>query len=231
MIVADGFVFLHLHKSGGTFANEALLKHAAGARAVGYHLPARLIPPAARHLPVLGLVRNPFGYYVSWYSYQQQRPRPNALFRVLSDEGRLDFAVTLHRMLDLGRDDALLDRVLAALPRDYGAQGLNLPGFALAPIRGTGLGFYAWLYGYLYDGATGPLHVGRMEDLPRSLLDLLDAAGVPATPALRAHLAGSPPRNRSTHADHRHYYDAALRARVEAQDGALLARHGYRFEA
>ena len=91
MIATSSFVFLHLHKSGGTFVNECLLRFVPGARRLGYHLPRHLIPPESAALPVLGLVRNPWSYYVSWYSFQAARDNPNALFRVLSEERRLDF--------------------------------------------------------------------------------------------------------------------------------------------
>jgi len=47
MIVTDRFVFLHLHKSGGTFVNECLLRFLPDARQVGYHLPRSMTPPAA----------------------------------------------------------------------------------------------------------------------------------------------------------------------------------------
>ena len=93
MIVTPRFVFLHLHKSGGTFVNECLMRFVTGARQIGYHLPRSLIPKEFAHLPVLGFVRNPWSYYVSWYSFQAAKPAPNALFRILSDGGRLDFRV------------------------------------------------------------------------------------------------------------------------------------------
>src|SRR5688572_3515373 len=99
MIVTPRFVFLHLHKSGGTFVNELLLRYVPEARQIGYHLPWRRLPEAYRVLPVLGLVRNPWSYYVSWYSFQSRRAQPNALFRVLSDGGRLGFAATVRNML------------------------------------------------------------------------------------------------------------------------------------
>lgn len=229
MIVTDRFVFLHLHKSGGSFANEAILRHVPGARQVGYHLPAKLIPDDARRWPVLGLVRNPWSYYVSWFAFQQRRPQPNALFRVLSEEGRLDFNGTINRMLDLGLDDALLARVVALLPREYGNSGLNLPGHALAPIRGTSLGFYSFLYDYLYAGVAAGPHVGRMEELPQALLGLFGAAGCAVSEALRARLEEAPPLNRSVHGPYGAYYDQALRERVESQDAAVIRRHGYAF--
>ena len=48
MIVAPRFVFLHLHKSGGTFVNDCLLRFVPGARSAGYHLPHTMIPPESR---------------------------------------------------------------------------------------------------------------------------------------------------------------------------------------
>ncbi len=229
MIVTDRFVFLHLHKSGGSFVNECLRQHVLGASQIGYHLPASLIPEAFRHLPVIGLVRNPWSYYVSWYSFQQQRPQRNALFRVVSDEGRLDFNGTINNMLDLGQNDAMLSRLLDLLPKEYGSQGLNLPAFALAPIRGSALGFYSYLYQYLYTGVTTALHVGRMEDLPEELLRLFEVTRQPVSEALRRHLLNAPPANRSAHAPYGSHYDEALRERVASRDALVIGRHGYAF--
>jgi hypothetical protein len=231
MMVTDRFVFLHLHKSGGSFVNECLQRHVPGAREIGYHLPRRLIPEAFAQLPVIGLVRNPWSYYVSWYSFQQQRPQPNALFRILSDGGRLDFNGTVHNMLDLCENDAVLSQLVDILPRQYGSQGLNLPGFSLAPIRGSGLGFYSYLYEYMYAGTTSTLLVGPMEELPGKLLDLFDGTGQPVSDAMRKYLRSAPPKNRSQHSPYGGYYDRALRDRVAARDAPVIGQYGYSFEA
>ena len=230
MIVTDRFVFLHLHKSGGSFVNECILRHVPGARQAGYHLPASLIPEASSQLPVIGLVRNPWSFYVSWFSFQQQRPRQNALFRVLSDNGRLGFSGTIHNMLDLGRDDALLSRLVGALPREYGTRGLNLPGFALDPIRGSSLGFYSYLYEYMYSGGGARVRIGRMEHLAQELPGLFAGAGYACSAALREYLLHAPRLNSSEHSSYGSYYDPALRDRVAVQDAPVIARHGYGFE-
>lgn len=229
MIVTDRFVFLHLHKSGGSFVNECLRQHVPGARQIGYHLPGSRIPEAFRQLPVIGLVRSPWSYYVSWYSFQQQRPRSNALFRVVSDEGRLDFKGTINNMLDLGQNDAMLSRLVEILPQEYGSQGLNLPGFALEPIRGSARGFYSYLYEYMYAGVTSPLHVGRMENLPQELVGLFEVAHQPVSDALLSHLRSAPPANPSKHAPYHSYYDAALRDHVASRDARVVERYGYAF--
>ena len=227
MIVTPRFVFLHLHKSGGTFVNACVLKFVPGARQIGYHLPRHAIPVEFGALPVLGLVRNPWSYYVSWHAFQTSRPQPNALYRVLSEQGRLGFAGTIRNMLMLGSDDSLLERVVNALPAAYTNQGLNLPGFALAPIRGTGLGFYSFLYRYLYGDE--PVIVGAMERLREDLPSMLERVGEPVSAAMRAHIEQAPPLNTSEHGAYADQYDATLADLVAQRDATVIGRHGYSF--
>ena len=227
MIATERFVFLHLHKSGGSFVNECLMRHAPGARHIGYHLPRHMIPTELGQLPVLGLVRNPWSYYVSWYAFQSIRPQPNALYRVLSDEGRLDFAGTIHNMIHLGEDETRLGRLIDALPTAYTNRGLNLPGFALRPLRGLRVGFYSFLYRYLY--GEGPVLLGRMEALRAELLSLLEQVGQPVSDALREHVLHAPPLNTSNHGAYVTYYSEALGQQVAERDAEVIARHGYRF--
>jgi hypothetical protein len=229
MIATDRFVFLHLHKSGGTFVNECLMRFLPDARQLGYHLPRSMIPPEAAALPILGFVRNPWSYYVSWFSFQQEQTSPNFLFRILSDEGRLDFGATLRNMLDLGAGSIRLDLVLRALPAAYSNRGLNLPNFALAPIRNTRLGFYTFLYRYLYGGVGAPVRIGRMEELRDDLPRMLEAAGQPVDEPMRTYIAEAAPRNASQHDSYTRYYSDSLRELVAERDAEVIERHGYRF--
>ena len=229
MIVTPRFVFLHLHKSGGTFVNAGLMRFAPGARHLGYHLPRSMIPAQFASLPLLGLVRNPWSYYVSWYSFQRSRPQPNALFQTLSAGGTLDFKNTVRNLLNLDRDTALLDQLVAVLPRAYANQGLNLPGFALAPIRGTGLGFYSFLYRYLYGPDVAAVKLARMEQLRTELPAALVEMGEPLTDALREYIATAPALNTSEHDAYSRFYDDELAALVAERDHLVIARHGYAF--
>lgn len=229
MIVTPRFVFLHLHKSGGTFVNAGLVRLVPGARQLGYHLPRSMLPEQCASLPLLGLVRNPWSYYVSWYSFQRSRPQPNALFQTLSDGGTLDFNATVRNMLSLDRDQALLDRVLAALPAAYINQGLNLPASALAPIRGSGLGFYSFLYRYLYGPDVAAVRLARMEQLRSEVPDLLESVGEPLTHELRDYIATAPALNTSEHQPHRQLYDGELARLVAERDAFVIDRHGYTF--
>ena len=232
MIATDRFVYIHLHKSGGSFVNECLLRFFPDARHLGYHLPMSLLPESLRELPVLGLVRSPWSYYVSWYAFQSQRPQPNALFRCASDDGSLDFKASVRNLLELGNDQARLDRLLKLLPDHYGQAGfgLNLPRFALAPIRDSGLGFYSYLFRYMYTGTAIEPYVGKCETLRTDFLGFLDRAGVAATPGVREFVRTASPRNTSNHSDWRGYYDRALADAVARHDASVIERFAYRFD-
>ena len=229
MIVTPHFCYIHLHKTGGTFLNECLLQHIEGARLVGYHLPRRLLPPEASGLPVLGFVRNPWSYYVSWFHFQSSRPMPNALFNVCSDYGRRGFFETVRNLLNLGSGSALLDEILALLPNVYVERGLNVPRFALADIRDSGLGFFSFLYRYMYAGPGSRLYLGRNECLSSDFLGFLRDLGIPHSTALEAHITTGDRRNASEHAPYQAHYDSELRELVALRDTEIIARHGYQF--
>ncbi len=229
MIVTDKFVYLHLHKSGGTFVNECLMRFFPSAKMLGYHLPHHMIPTEFAQLPTLGFVRSPWSYYVSWYAFQSQMAQPNALFRVVSENRSLDFQGTLRNMLDLGSNNAMLDRLVGLLPNAYGSQGLNLPGFALEPIRGCGKGLYSYLFDYIYGGGETEAVLGRVENLRADLLGFLETIDGSLTPPLREFIEEAAPRNRSRHDAFRGYYNEETAALVGERDSLVVERFGYSF--
>jgi hypothetical protein len=229
VILTDHFVFLHLHKAGGTFVNDFLLACVPNARQVGYHLPRSMIPESHRDLPIVGFVRSPWSYYVSWYTFQKRRAEPNALFRILSDDGRLDFEPTVRNMLDLCEGGPRLAALARALPQTYANRGLNVPGPVVASIEGSGLGFFAFLYRHLFGEDTGRRYIGRMERLRDTLLLTCELAGMPVTDSMRRYLAVSPARNTSEHGAYMEYFGAPLREHVARRDALVIERHGYGF--
>ena len=152
MVVTADFVFVHLHKCGGSFLTEALLRYVPTARRVGYHYPCWKIPDAHRHLPILGVVRNPWDFYVSYHAFQSgllERARAangartaaelerlidagrdpwngiDVLFEELSGRGALGFPDACRHYLSFTREAGLFDRVLERLPAafDHRAHG------------------------------------------------------------------------------------------------------------
>lgn len=230
MIVTQRFVYIHLHRTGGSFLNECLIRYFAGARQIGYHLPRRMTPREYLEFPVIGFVRNPWDYYVSWYHFQKSRPVPNALFECASDRGRLDFKGTVANLVNLGSENATLDRVLPLLNEGYVNYGLNVPRGQMEAIRGSGLGFFSFLYRYMYLGLGGTLHVGRSENLRQDFLDLLAKVGDAASDEAQQFILEQSRRNASEHTRYQSYYDDELRGLVASRDRELIDTYGYRFE-
>ncbi len=154
MIVTEKFVFIHLHKSGGTFVNKVLHHLFSSSRQIGYHYPTNMIPCEYCHLPILGVVRNPWDFYVSYYAFQKSlldqleakqaklsttesesladsgvdlRNGIDVLFELLSNDGKLSFAETTANLLNLGTSGGKLDEVLELMPTELGRRGKSTP--------------------------------------------------------------------------------------------------------
>lgn len=227
MLACDKFLFLHLHKSGGTFVNQLMMTCLPGTRKIGYHLPASAIPETLAALPVLGTVRNPLAYYVSWYHFQRglEPSRRNILFRLMSNDGADDFVQTVTRLVTLSERPALVAALAEQLPPHFVGSGLNLTRGCVATLAGSGEGFYSFLYRRAYDAAPG-LTLLRAEELRPALGDFLDRH-YPALPLWRRFLAEAPDMNRSRHGPVADLYPPDLRRLVARFDAPVFERHAY----
>lgn len=228
MIVTDRFIYLRLHRTAGPFIDEFLLRFLPDARQIGHQLPRRMAPTTHAHLPALGFVRSPWSWYVAWYQSQSQRRQSNPMFQVLSDGGRLDFEHTIANMLELGTTGTQLAALIAALPRTYTNTGLNLPGFALEPIRASGRGFYSYLYRYMYDAA-GIMHIRRLDHLAEEWLSMLGAVGQPVSAAMSRYLDEALRAQRPREGPYVEHYGGVLRALVAERDAEIIAGYGFEF--
>jgi hypothetical protein len=231
MIITDHFIYIHLHKSGGALINKCLKRYFSGARQLGSHLPCRLIPQAVRGLPVLGFVRDPWSYYVSWYSFQSSMPLGNPVFQCLSENGTLEFKQVIRNLLDLGSGGKKLDELLVSLPEAYTYKGPNLPRPAIEGIRNSRVGFYTYLYQYMYSGYSGSLHLGRTDSLAEDFLEFLVKFNVPVSDALRAYIDEHRDLMRPEPVQCGNYYDLELRDLVAERDQAVIRTFDYRFAA
>jgi len=229
MIVTDRFVFLHLHKSGGSFVNRFLMECVPGSQAVGYHLPREEIPADARYLPILGTVRNPWDYYVSWYSFQAAMPAPNALFQIASEDRRLDFNGTIRNLMRLGEDPSLLTAWVDRLPTERPNRGINLSKTCVAPLAESGMGFYTFLYRRMY-GDRSNTTLLDMAALRQGLLEYLPRTGILLSSDMENWLRDRPAVNTSMHAPYAELYDDETRALVASKDADIIRGHAFRFE-
>ena len=226
MIVTDKLLFLHLHKSAGTFVNAMLLHCLPSARRIGYHLPYREVPAAFRNLPVVGTVRNPWAYYVSWYHFQASQPNPNILFLVSSDDRKLGFKGTIANLVGLFADERRMDRVEEGLPDTFQNHGINLTKTCVRELRERGVGFYSFLYERLYAGTQAPT-IMRVENIRSELRSTLSALGHLPNSCVDEFLNGTPPLNVSRHEAPSHYFDDELAALVAERDSTVIDRYGY----
>ena len=226
MIVTDRLLFLHLHKSGGTFVNALLTRCVPSARRIGYHLPYREVPAAYRDLPVVGTVRNPWGYYVSWYHFQLGVPKRNILFQICSNEGRLGFTETVANLVNLSGDEPRLALLEDGLPDSYGKAGINLTKACVGELRERNLGFYSFLHERMYAGAAEPT-ILRAERLREELRATLLALGHLPNACAEQFLDESPPLNVSRHDPPPRYFDEDLAALVAERDRTVIERYGY----
>lgn len=229
MIICDSLVFLHLHKSGGTFVNEMLLSCVPSARRFGYHLPYRALPEDCRARPVFGTVRNPWSYYVSWYHFQKAQEKPNLLFSICSEGGKLGFADTIRRLVLLHSDAASVEKLMAGFPETFVHYGLNLTRGCIEAILGTGVGFYTFLHNRLYADAPSPT-VFKMETLRDSVPELYPFFGASEAIRLQRFLRATPNLNTSRHRSCQSYYTPELRDLVATFDAPLIGTYDYRFD-
>ncbi len=228
MIVCNKFIFLHLQKSGGTFVNKMMASCIPYARPIGYHFPYKEVPKSFARLPIVGTVRNPWDYYVSWYHFQSQVDEPRALFMCVSKNNTLNFEETILNLLSLSENEQLFTEFQQQLPTQYMDQGINLTQACLDPYKNSGDGFYSFLYNRLYQGASDPIII-KMEQLREGLNSLVEQLQLQPKQKIKAFLCDAPNMNTSKHNNYQFYYSNALKLRVASVDAELIEQHHYLF--
>jgi hypothetical protein len=231
MLVTDKFVFVHLPRSGGTFVSEVIRKFFSSAHEIGYHLPRTLLPREHSHLPVLGAVRNPWEFYVSWYHHVWPRDATTPLISWMTENGNLGFAGTARNALNLGLNNKRLDALIEMLPERVDYRRRNIPNItkeAMRSVRGTGVGYYTFRFNQLF-GNAGDVFFCRLETLRQDLVAFFEVIGA-ATDELRDYVLCSEKKNSAEHLHYSTYYTPELADLVLIRDRPLIERFGYVFE-
>ena len=137
---------------------------------------------------------------------------------------------TMERLLSLCGDQRLLDEVTLRLPNHFTTSGLNVPGSVMASIYGTGLGFYGFLYRWMYEDTASPPSVVKKEDLLPGLASFFQEINVRMSDEMLEFLSQQAPLNTSSHRHYASYYDDLLAEKVLMAEEAIVNKHGYRFE-
>lgn len=233
MIATDKFVFLHLERTGGNFFTELLLKFIPGEE-LGYHAPRSRLPARHAHLPVIGFIRNPWDWYVSFYYHK--RYRLDALRQDPALE-HLDFASATRALLHLGSDrppfNAVKQGFVNLCPELPPEESMGVTKRELEGFRDDGIGFYTWMVLRMFAGARGldDVRIWRFEDLVGEIRRLLVDFEYDLTDEMAATLRTLENPNPTHHEHYSTYYDDELRAEVARQDRLIIERFGYKFEA
>jgi hypothetical protein len=231
MIVTDKFVFVHLPRSGGTFVSEVIRKFFPSAHEIGYHLPRSLLPTKYSHLPVLGAVRNPWEFYVSWYHHVWPRDAASILISWVTENGKQGFVGTTRNALNLGVNNERLHVLIEMLPEQVDYRSRNIPNItkeAMRRVRGTGVGYYTFRFNQLF-GNSDDVYVCRLETLRQDLVGFLERIGA-ATDELREYVLRSDKKNTAEYLHYSTYYTPELAELVSIRDRQLIERFGYVFE-
>jgi hypothetical protein len=231
MIVTDKFAFVHLPRSGGTFVSEVIRKFFPSAHEIGYHLPRTLLPREYSHLPILGGVRNPWEFYVSWYHHVWPRDAATPLISWVSENGKFGFEGATRNALNLGSNNERLDALIEMLPEQVDYRKRNIPNItkeAMRRVRGTGVGYYTFRFNHLF-GNANDVYVCRLETLKQDLVRFFEDINV-ATDELRGYVLGSDKVNAADYLHYSTYFTPELAELVSIRDRQLIERFGYVFE-
>jgi hypothetical protein len=246
MLIHDRFVFIHVPKTGGRFVSEALSHEVQGCTdpygPQHRHYGWDKIPAEATGRPVLAFVRNPWDWYVSWYSFAVADRPATGFHRALAERPLLrrlitarsadtesstitvddidDFATTVGRacggILE-DSDEAELARLADESP--------------MARLLMEGHDFYtARLTVVLGPGSDSELlKIGRFESLTDDLLSFLEDVGLGLSGSTVAKIRAMEPVGASRRSHYREYYDDDLRDLVGRSCKALIDRFEYTF--
>lgn len=226
MLVTDRFVYIHLERTAGNFFADFVRLFVPRCKAIGYHYTRALLPAQYRSLPIIGFVRNPWDWYVSFYIHK---------ISFVPGVARYSFEELTRLLLHLNDDTRAAaefkQKFLALCPASIeGNQSMGVTVDELCAFRATDIGFYSWLVHRMFADEHGRLDdvlFGSYEALEDDIARLLSACGVPFTAEMNRFVRDGAAR-RSV--PHHSYYGDALRDDVSVQDRRVIERFGYRFD-
>ena len=237
MITTDKFVFVHMHKTGGQSLSHVIANCIPSAKPVGYHYPYHMLPAEFTELPVVGMVRNPWDWYISWYAFNTRQDVGNPLFFVISDGFQADYRQTIRNLVNLCSEDASsrnYRKVLIDILPDTleGNAGVGLTKDAIRSMTSPEIGYYSWQFQRMHGDIENPaLHIGRFENLQQEFVSIMRELGIDEADAMQARFDSTPRINASRHSHYSKYLDSELRDLIAEKESLIIDKYGYRFES
>lgn len=234
MICTPTFTLMHLHKTGGQSINDALLHCIRGAEEIGYHLPLRLLPEKAKPLPIIGVIRNPWDWYVSWYAFNNLRGVKNPLFNIVSGGKQAGFRETIENLVrypETSASNGIMKSSHKSLLSEH-FENDGGAGFTKACVNefdSATEGYYSLLVKRMFGDRGDNVHLIRFESLEQDLRHVLRQLGVAEAEAIHRYMSEQPRKNSSARGHYAQYYEPKLRALIAEKDKGIIERFGYSF--
>jgi hypothetical protein len=220
LLITKHFVFAHVQKTGGRFIKEVCNSYLPAdwivAEELLPHHPLRRLPKSATGLPVFGLVRNPWDWYVSWYHFTSQS------FDTLTPRERASWAPVF------GDNDATFREAVTAACTGVPVDGQEERWLWRLRERSRDL-YTAW-HRRIFDRAPRECEIviGRFENLREDFISFLRRFDVPVDDEFIDRVRRAPPGAGSRRDRYSVYYDDELRELVASRN-ALVDEFGYVF--
>lgn len=196
MIVHNKFVFLHLQKCAGSFTEDFLLKAFKGeSKYVSpRHNPLKVKP---KNKFVLGNIRNPWDWYVSWWAANKKGPGP---FYKYAKDGFSNF----------------VQRVMTADDRRHDVD------FKL--MRSQDIGALTYRYQKVYE--IHPDFICKVENLKSEIKQCFKEFNLPFSKKQMSWFEQSR-ENKSSHKHYSTYYDSESIELIRHKDRYIIEKYGY----
>jgi aspartyl/asparaginyl beta-hydroxylase/SEC-C motif-containing protein len=235
MLLTDQFTFIHMHKTGGQTLKKVIQSSVKDTHEVGYHFPISELPDQASSTPIVGVVRDPWDWYVSWYAFNNSPNIRNPLYIVLSDGGVGDFKSTITNLVNLGSTQQssayYRNALLSILPETLeGNKGVGLTKDCIRNLAKANSGYYSWQFERMYGNLDSTqLHIAKFENLNSDFLSIMSDLGVDQLDQMRSQISATERLNSSRHSHYSNYYDQELNSLITEQDKTLINRYKYHF--
>jgi len=211
MVLSKYFVFIHFPKTGGSFVRKIFDFTAPKSwelSSPAKHLHISHCPDTHKSLPVIGFVRNPYDWYVSWYVFSKH-VYPTDFFNSISDGGKLDFKSTM----------------LSAMELDYN----KIFEIDFNELYSRPVGAYTAYIHSMFGKDLDKVRLGKFENLREDFINILSEIVEPPL-FMRLTTKLYPRVNVGKRSHYQDYYDPELREIIAEKEKVILDRFDYRFK-
>lgn len=208
MLITDEFIFAHIPKCGGEFTQGVIRAHFSVVAAWEGHESHRSLedlPPEHAGKPVFTVIRNPWAWYVSWFTYCALT-RDNQEFVHNYVPGEDAFGQTIRRLLAPNHSDPIINEFM----RRENIGLMEMHRFHILDLECD----------------AHDISYGRLESLADDFCAFLQSRSIEEPPGLAAALAAEP-ANPSKHGPWRDYYDPGLLKLVAEKERRIIGLGGY----